>query len=53
MQRVRERARERESEKLGGVVQQSVFQRDARVIEQDTWSEKEKALRVPRAVNIG
>ena len=35
------------------VVQESVFQRNARVIEQDTWSEKEKALRVPRAVNIG
>ena len=35
------------------VVQESVFQCHARVIEQDTWTEKEKALRVPRAVNIG
>ena len=35
------------------VVQESVFQRNARVIEQDTLTEKEKALRVLRAVNIG
>ena len=35
------------------VVQESVFQRNTRVIEQDTLTEKEKALRVPRAVNIG
>ena len=35
------------------VVQWSVFQRNTRVIEHVTWTEKEKALRVPRAVNIG
>ena len=35
------------------VVQESVFQRNTRAIAQDTWTEKEKALRVPRAVNIG
>ena len=35
------------------VVQESVLKCNTRVIEQDTWSEKEKALRVPRAVNIG
>ena len=35
------------------VVQESVFQCNARVIEQDPSTEKEKALRVPRAVNIG
>ena len=35
------------------VVQDSVFQCNTRVIEQDPWTEKEKALRVLRAVNIG
>ena len=35
------------------VVQESVFQCNARVIEQDAWTETEKALRVRRAVNIG
>ena len=35
------------------VVPESVFQCNTRVIEQDTLTEKEKALRVPRAVNIG
>ena len=35
------------------VVQGSVSQCYTRVIEQDTWTEKEKALRVPPAVNIG
>ena len=35
------------------VVQESVFQCNTRVIEQDAWTETEKALRVPRAVNIG
>ena len=35
------------------VVQESVFQHNTRVIEQDTCTKKEKALRVPRAVNIG
>ena len=32
---------------------EAVFTHNARVCEQDTCSEKEKALRVPRAVNIG
>ena len=35
------------------VVQKSMFRFFARVIEQDTCNEMEKALRVPRAVNIG
>ena len=35
------------------VVQESVLQGRTRVIEQDTCNEKENALRVPRAVNIG
>ena len=35
------------------VVQQFLFQCHTRVIEQDTCKKKEKALRVPRAVNIG
>ena len=35
------------------VVQESVSQCNARVIKQGPWTEKEKALRVPRAVNIG
>ena len=35
------------------VVQKSLYQFDTRAIEQDAWSQKEKALRVPRAVNIG
>ena len=35
------------------VVQESVFQGNTRVIDQDAWTETEKALRVPRAVNIG
>ena len=35
------------------VVQGSVFRCHTRVIEQDTCTEKEKALRVPRAVNNG
>ena len=33
--------------------QETVFQRNARILEQDPCTEKEKALRVPRAVNIG
>ena len=32
---------------------ESVFTHNVRVREQDTCTEKEKALRVPRAVNIG
>ena len=35
------------------VVQESVFQRNTRDIDQDTWNANEKALRVPRAVNNG
>ncbi len=35
------------------VVQESVFQRNTLEIEQDTWNANGKALRVPRAVNIG
>ena len=35
------------------VVQESVFECHTRVNEQDLCNEKEKALRVPRAVNIG
>jgi len=35
------------------VVQDSLLQCNARVIERDTFTEKEKALRVPLAVNIG
>ncbi len=35
------------------VVQDSLFQCETQVIDEDTWSEKEKALRVSRAVNIG
>ena len=35
------------------VVQESAFQCNTHVIEQDACTEKEKALRVPRAVNIG
>ena len=35
------------------VVQESVLQCNTRVIGRDACTEKEKALRVPRAVNIG
>ena len=35
------------------VVQESMFQCNAHVIAQDAWTEAEKALRGPRAVNIG
>ena len=35
------------------VIQELVFQCPTRVIEQDTCKEKEKVLRVHRAVNIG
>ena len=35
------------------VFEESLFHRNTREIEQDTCNAKEKALRVPRAVNIG
>ena len=34
------------------VVQESVFYCNTRVIDQDAWTDTEKALRVPRAVNM-